>query len=496
VLVLMTACRIYGERIDMACGFIELTDRGLQCEFNNIFTTQFSEVIVTEVNKSIDAISFRQSELFSVPADIFRNFPRLKHLDVELTQLMKLRPEDFRGADDLKYFMARFNDLESVGPRTFALGSSLKYIVLQYNEIASIDPQAFDGLNHLEALYLDYNKMSTVPAHMLDNLPTLMHFSMAYNEMRNLPDDLFMTNERLETLNLGHNLLTMFNDKQFDALPNLEKVQLDHNNITALDLSGCKSTEINVDKNGLKELELNKWTRFVSAHGNPIERFVLHEHYGTGRSYNFSFDAVNEITFFVNEHCCTVENLENFYVLINSFGDLSEKRFDVNDWSCKFLKTIGYETPSGLVVNNVCKRQSGSQKLFTNAQFPTLSESMSATTAAAIGAPSTFKPRGHIANAEDYIASDESTTQKTRESMEDTSRVNIFTGMNIETLAEKRTSTVNPDLLGNTASIEEFYPSTTESYEKKCEKGIWRTVKKKVSSWKNTAVGKWNDWVG
>lgn len=101
-----------------------------------------------------------------------------------------------------------------------------------------------------------------------------------------------------------------------------------------------------------------------------------------------------------------------------------------------------------------------------------------------------------IYNIEDYLDSDEiPSTQKPRESMEDTSpsSPSIFHGMNIETLAERRTTTAEPGSF--TAYIEEIYP-TEDPNEKKMEKGIYKTVKTKVVGWKDKVVRKWNEWVG
>lgn len=340
----------------MECGFIELTDRGLSCEFNNIFTADTSNINIIETNTSIEAIIFRQSELYKVPQDIFVKFSFLKHLDVELTQLKVIEADNFRGASELKYFLARFNNVTKLNDEIFVFAPKLKFIVLQYNKITNIKSKAFKGLKHLEALYLDYNQISSLPSDILVEVPNLLHFSVAYNNLTEIPDGMFETSGKLETLNFGHNLLTYFNDTHFDSLPNLERLQLERNYFKKLDLVACKSTEINVDRNNLEVIELNKWTRVVTAWGNPVKKLILHEHYGAGRSYNFSFAQVNEIVFFVNEHCCTVENLENFNILMSSFGDLSKKNLTANDWMCIFLKSVGYETPNGFVVNNVCTR--------------------------------------------------------------------------------------------------------------------------------------------
>lgn len=48
---LLIAALSNAERIEMECGFIERTDRGLQCEFNNIFSFESTEVVVIESNR-------------------------------------------------------------------------------------------------------------------------------------------------------------------------------------------------------------------------------------------------------------------------------------------------------------------------------------------------------------------------------------------------------------------------------------------------------------
>lgn len=469
----------HAEQIDIACGFIEKTDRGLQCEINNIFATNTSEIVIIESNQinQIEAVSFRQSELYTVPADLFRKFAHLKHLDVELTQLKEISADNFQNAIELKYFLARFNEITELRSRTFSSCPQLKFIVLQYNMLEFIDPSAFEGLQNLEALYLDYNKLKTLPLRVFHPLTGLIHFSLAYNNVTTIPDSLFEKNEKLETINLGHNLLTFFQAAQFESLPNLETLQLDHNQLKELDLRTCKSTEINVDKNQIKALELNKWTRFVSAWGNPIQKLSLHEHYGTGRNYNFSFTEVNEITFFVNENCCTPENLENFYILTQSFGDLGQKRLDVNDWRCKFLKTVGYQTPSGAVVNNVCSKIKLDDPIPSSEEITTTTETR-------------LIPAVRINSLDDTT----STTMRTRESMERTdSSSDLFSGMNIETLPEReRRTTIEP----NPAFVEELFPTSEKPNFKLVGDSYYKVAKTKVVGWKDTAVKKWNDWFG
>lgn len=432
----------------MECGYIELKDRGLSCEFNNIFMSDTSNLNIIETNISIEAVIFRQSELYKVPQDIFVKFPYLKHLDVELTQLKVIEADNFLSANELKYFLARFNDIRNIESETFIFAPKLKFIVLQHNKINIIKSNAFKGLKDLEALFLDYNQITSLPSKILDDVPNLLHFSISYNNLSEIPDDLFEKNTALETLNLGHNLLTFFNDTHFDYLPNLEHLQLERNYLKKLDLVACKSTEINVDKNNLEVIELNKWTRVVSAWENPVKKLILHEHYGAGRSYNFSFAEVNEIVFFVHEHCCAVENLENFKILTDSFGDLSKKNLNINEWMCIYLKNIGYETSNGFVVNDVCTKI---DKPVTESRFEVRFDNL------------------------------EATSQK---------------DLSIKDYEETRSSTENNfDEFATTeeiANVEEIFPSSTTE-----KTSLWKSfsssVKSSAKEWKNKAKETWKD---
>lgn len=348
--------------------------------------------------------------------------------------LKVIKANNFHNANQLRYFMARSNELSELESETFSSSSQLKLIVLQHNRISFIHSRAFYGLNNLEVLVLDHNQLKSLPESLLEYTPNLLYFSVAYNNLTSIPDDLFTMTKNLESLNLGHNLLTSFDDEQFHELAHLELVQLDHNKLSELNLVACRAAEIHIDNNELSEIELNKWTKVVTAWGNPVKKFILHEHYGTSRSYNFSFHNVSEIVFFVHEHCCSVENLENFYILTMSFGDLSEKNLDVNDWNCMFRRNVGYQSDKGYVTNNVCERNEMSiKKLSLNSQTSTTNSPM-------------FVPGFNTESAE--------TTDE------------------------------------YSAVVEE---STTEPSAKK---GLWKSLKKKVGGWRSNVVNKWNSWVG
>lgn len=135
------------------------------------------------------------------------------------------------------------------------------------------------------------------------------------------------------------------------------------------------------------------------------------------------------------------------------------------------MKTIGYQTQNGFVVNNVCTKISEN--------VPVVRDGGSeATTAWTYLEPSTTrmtaKPRAAIQNPEDFIGSNEFESSNEEFSLSP----GIFTGLNIETLNERRSTDPN----SFKAHVE--------------EKGILKTVKTKVVGWKNSTVRKWNEWFG
>jgi hypothetical protein len=209
----------------------------------------------------------------------------------------------------------------------------------------------------------------------------------------------------------------------------------------------------------LEVIELNKWTRVVSAWGNPVKKLILHEHYGAGRSYNFSFAEVNEIVFFVHEHCCTVENLENFNILVSSFGDLSTKNLNTNEWMCIYLKNIGYETPNGFVVNDVCTKINQHVTEIITENLKEHSEITSTTER-----DLTYK------DYESFFEDTSNSSTENRNSMNDFDEASTTEEI---------------------ANVEEIFPSTTE------KQGLWKSltgsVKSTAKEWKVKVKETWKD---
>lgn len=421
--------------VEHECDRIEDSEQGKLCAFENIRIVNDSTVfhISKASSQEVEAAQFRNSTLSRVPMELFRVFPRLKHIDVDATGLKELNLADFVNANELQYFLASFNQIERISARTFAACEKLEYIVMSHNSITQIEERAFDGLVSLEAIFLDNNQLTSLPENLLNSAFNLQFLSISNNKLTQLPDELLINCEKLLALNYANNLLTSFNEKQFEKLQKLEHLRLDHNRLNALNLSSCRSVEVIIDNNKLQQLELHSSTRYVSAIGNPLKRIILHEHYGS-RHYNFSFDLVNEIVFFVAEHCCTAESLENFQDLIHSFGDLAKKNLTaVHDWQCKLEQTVAYWNEANeRVINDVCKRI-------------------------------------------ETIQSNLSEVESTEPTLE---------------LMTMATTESQPEIeLLSTAPESSELTTTTEP-------GLWKSMKSRMSGWKTKAKNKWSNVVG
>lgn len=431
--------------------------------FVNVYAGRSTEVVVTETDQTIEAVKFESSELFQVPSDLFRQFPDLKYVDVEMTQIKKLYFDNFYNAKEMMYFLASLNGIQQIGREIFVHSKKLKIILLQFNQISYIHPNAFDGLTKLETLMLDYNLLTTLESKMLTSLRNLRKLSISNNKINSIPDDFFAYNENLVSLNFAHNEIAHFDGNNFKTMHYLEHFSVAYNHLKVIELTSCKSTVIDVENNELEVVSLNKWNKKFIGWENPIKKFAIHEHYGSGRKYNMSFAQVNEMRFFVHEKCCAKANLENFEIMTNSFGDLDQKEFKVEEWKCQLLKTLSYETLIGNVVNVDCVI-----KLAVRSNLPAES-------------------------AEAY-------REGSKESMEEQSKTIVddnFLGMEIETLGDtRRPVIVDPDSEFE-AHVREIHGTTTESYEQKCERGIFKRMKDSAKSWKNRMVTKWNNyWEG
>ena len=433
----------------------------------NVYAGKTTEVVVAETDETIEAVKFKNSELFQVPSDLFRQFPSLKYVDVEMTKIKKLFFDNFYNAKELKYLLASLNGIQQIGREIFVHSKKLKMIIFQFNQITYIHPNAFDGLTKLETLLLDYNLLTTLEDKMLSSLTSLRKLSISNNKITSIPENLFKNNEKLEFVSFGHNEIAHFGDNNFKTMNYLEFFSVAYNHLKVIDLTSCKSTVIDAESNELESVSLNKWNKKFIGWENPIRKFAIHEHYGSGRSYNMSFAQVNQMQFFVHEKCCAKENLESFEIMKNSFGDLEGKDFKVEQWKCQVLKTIAYQTKNGIVINVDCEKK---MALRSN-----VLESREAFTE----------------------ASKESITESSKESMEELNKAveeDFYVGLEIETLENTRKPpSVDPNSEFD-ANVYEISGTTTESYEQKCERGIFRRMKDSAKSWKDRMVNKWNNW--
>lgn len=433
------------------CKSIEVTDQGVQCKFENVFATSLTNLVVNEENFSVETVSFENSRLHEIPNDIFRKFQNLKYLDVDSTGLQKITKENFANCKNFKYLLARKNEIYQLYENTFTNCLLVKIVILDDNRISFVDLNAFAGLRNLKGLSLSGNRLTSLMENVFKPLINLEILRLDSNKFNSIPDDLFKFNDRLKVLKLSNNNLTEFNDKIFNKMPFLEEFSIANNNLTELDLTYCRSTEIDVMNNQLIDVALNKWNERFYGQGNPIQNLTLHEHYGTLRVYNMSFEKVHTITLFVSEKCCPKRHLQKFTDMIQNFGDLKRKGFNARQWRCKILKTLGYRVKSGMIINVECRKFN-----------------------------------------EEFLDSEESNEEILFGPI-----VTIdYSEINIETLTEPPFNTEVIGIADVDATIVEVFPITPKIPDKKHEDGIWTKIKQKASGWKNKVVTKFSSFFG
>ena len=167
IVILSIACLSHG--IELECEFvdIEFSDWGNKytCKTKNL-NIQQSNVIIESVNgrhqngkSNIDVkqivILNQNTEYF--PHGLGNIFPRLKSINVELSNLKLIKREDFKGLENLKE------------------------LSLYRNTIKVISDGTFDDLNLLEVLWMDQNKLKTIDQNIFKSMKKLRRADFGSN---------------------------------------------------------------------------------------------------------------------------------------------------------------------------------------------------------------------------------------------------------------------------------------------------------------------------
>lgn len=179
-------------------------------------------------------VKFKNSILYQIPPNLFKNYINTQTLDVTACQIEYLSSESLVGADNLLYLHMKGNNLTKLGHGVFANAPHLEDLKLQFNQIREIEEQAFSELTELKFLYLGKNQLTTLNDGTFRELVNLETLDLSYNSLLEISDELLTTNKMLDLIDLRGNKIGLIGLDAFKSLERLTNLDLASNNLKKL----------------------------------------------------------------------------------------------------------------------------------------------------------------------------------------------------------------------------------------------------------------------
>ncbi|KAK3574685.1 hypothetical protein QTP86_012819 [Hemibagrus guttatus] len=199
--------------------------------------SRIREVQPHTFEKTLHLISFilSETELSSLPENLFVSLQDLKSLDLKKNLLTSIPPKAFQGLTQLENFTLQENNIRNLHPGSFHGLPELKLLSLKQNKLEEIPSNAFEHLVNLESLHLQNNVIKHLSAELFTHQQKLQKLYLSNNSLTYLPEGIFMNLPNLQQISLYNNQLQTLSPKTFGPMPLLQEMWLYDNELTRLD---------------------------------------------------------------------------------------------------------------------------------------------------------------------------------------------------------------------------------------------------------------------
>lgn len=216
------------------------------CTFWSITLRQNEVLSYVSPNPWIRKVEFLNSNLYSLPGEVFELFENLRNLTV------------FK------------QNIKNIRKNTFAKARSLKFLSLSHNGIKIVKTDDFKGCGNLEELYINYNQLDSIEDGAFDNLPFLRVLGLNENNIVTINENIFKFNMKLQCIGFTKNQLNSLSKNTF--------VKLKHLNFLSLGNNTCINSywESNAFQSMTKIKESLKWCNlnyFVDATRKKLDDY-------------------------------------------------------------------------------------------------------------------------------------------------------------------------------------------------------------------------------
>lgn len=173
-------------------------------------------------------VEFTASNISHIPDQVFKKFPNLEYLSVNLAGIKKLNP--LVNASDLKVILANNNHITSLAANVFEIATDLETLSFRKNQIEEIDVNAFHLLGNLRELYLSDNRILSLHINTFSPLISLEILAISGNQIQTIDMELLAANLQLREVLLYDNKITAIHPQTFGSLSSLFNLEL-HGNL-------------------------------------------------------------------------------------------------------------------------------------------------------------------------------------------------------------------------------------------------------------------------
>lgn len=315
---------------------------------------------ITTNSLDIQQFIIANSEISSIPKNIFQHINKLKHLDVLNSGLKNICVSDFVGAKELTHLNLTKNAIETLEPKVFVYAESLLILDLSFNEIANLTEYAFDHLDMLKTLILSNNKLVAFDAKQ--KFANLEVFHINDNLLNAFGQEIFQNSLKLREIDLKNNPLSLEHLllpsdvilDTFDISNNLASISINskricirntstssysvHRNVEVLDASNNQISNI--------QFESNAHLTNINLSNNNLTSMENITHLNNLQQLDLSFNSIKDfaISSFSEMNDLHVLNLKKSGLTSLDFGTFSQQtKLTFLDVSDNNLKRINFD---------------------------------------------------------------------------------------------------------------------------------------------------------
>uniref|UniRef100_A0A8D8Z9Q1 Insulin-like growth factor-binding protein complex acid labile subunit n=1 Tax=Cacopsylla melanoneura TaxID=428564 RepID=A0A8D8Z9Q1_9HEMI len=248
----------------------------LKLDYNRI--TAIPPELLKLIASRLTIFGLAKNVIRELPPDVFRDFQKLKSLDLNGNFLINLEPTGLEesldnlnvrdnqlttvSASALNYRMLTKldlsrNNLKELDSTAFSnVPTLLQLNVSRNSHLASLPPGVFDPLRKLEILDLSSTGLKQIPPFTFDELFALMYLNLAQNHLTEIPEMMFKNLLNLTYLDLSNNNIVNIRVGSLYGLSSMKRLDLSFNKLTTFK-GDYFNSKIKPDSSSLEELNLN-----------------------------------------------------------------------------------------------------------------------------------------------------------------------------------------------------------------------------------------------